>query len=178
MELDKYYQHTLGTKDTTLNKINCMLYDCMTSDEFVHSETDEELPWGYHHLYNYPRIKELRLCTKDEFAAIANTKQRQFPINCFPAFKYRYVAVLRIKHSSKMPEYVGEDTVFALGFGMTPKATVENAISILMNSLGAVPNLSKKRQEDERGFLDKLKRVLIDGEPLESRKLFFPNEWK
>ena len=178
MEIDKYYQHTLGTKDTVLNNINSMLYSCLTSPDFAHSETDEELPWGYHHLYNYPRIKELRLCTKDEFAAIANTKQRQFPVNCYPAFKFRYVAVIRIKHSSKMPEYVGEDTAFALGFGMTPKATVENAISTLSDSLPFLPNLSAKRREDERMFLDKLKKVLIDGEPMESRKLFFPQEWK
>jgi hypothetical protein len=178
MELDKYYQHTLGTKDPVLNKINRTLYDCITSPDFTHAETDEELPWGYHHLYNYARIKELRLCTKDEFTAIANTKQRQFPVNCYPAFKYRYVAVIRIKHSSKMPEYVGEDTAFALGFGMTPKATVENAIGILSDSLPFIPNLSAKRREDETLFLDKLKRVLLDGEPMESRKLFFPQEWK
>lgn len=178
MELEKYYQHTLGTKDQVLNKINHMLYDCITAQEFAHAETDEELPWGYHHLYNYARIKELRLCTKDEFAAIANTKQRQFPVNCYPAFMYRYVAVIRIKHSSKMPEYVGEDTAFALGFGMTPKATVENAIDTLSNSLPFIPHLSSKRREDERQFLGKLKRVLIDGEPMESQKLFFPKEWK
>jgi hypothetical protein len=178
MELDKYYQHTLGTKDPVLNKINRTLYDCITSPDFTHAETDEELPWGYHHLYNYARIKELRLCTKDEFTAIANTKQRQFPVNCYPAFKYRYVAVIRIKHSSKMPEYVGEDTAFALGFGMTPKATVENAIGILSDSLPFIPNLSAKRREDETLFLGKLKRVLLDGEPMESRKLFFPQEWK
>ena len=178
MELDKYYQHTLGTKDPVLNKINSMLYDCITSPDFAHAETDEELPWGYHHLYNYARIKELRLCTKDEFAAIANTKQRQFPVNCYPASKFRYVAVIRIKHSSKMPEYVGEDTAFALGFGMTPKATVENAIDTLSNSLPFIPNLSKKRREDETMFLGKLKKVLLDGEPMESRKLFFPQKWK
>ncbi len=178
MELEKYYQHTLGTKDPVLNKINHFLYDCITSQELTHAETDEELPWGYHHLYNYARIKELRLCTKDEFAAIANTKQRQFPVNCYPAFKYRYVAVIRIKHSSKMPEYVGEDTAFALGFGMTPKATVENAIDTLTNSLPFIPNISAKRREDERQFLGKLKRVLLDGEPMESQKLFFPLEWK
>lgn len=178
MELTQYFNHTLGTKDPVLDKINRTLYDCITSPELVHAETDEELPWGYHHLYNYARIKELRLCTKDEFAAIANTKQRQFPVNCYPAFKYRYVAVIRIKHSSKMPEYVGEDTAFALGFGMTPKATVENAIGILSDSLPFIPHISAKRREDETMFLDKLKKILIDGEPMESRKLFFPLEWK
>ena len=155
MELEKYYQHTLGTKDQVLNKINHTLYDCITAQDFIHAET-----------------------TKDEFAAIANTKQRQFPVNCYPAFMYRYVAVIRIKHSSKMPEYVGEDTAFALGFGMTPKATVENAIDTLTNSLPFIPHLSSKRREDERQFLGKLKRVLIDGEPMESQKLFFPKEWK
>lgn len=178
MEITQYFNHTLGTKDQALVKINHALYDCITAQEFLHGETDTELPWGYRHLYNYPRIKELRLCTKDEFAAIANTKQRQFPVNCYPAFKYRYVAVIRIKHSSKMPEYVGEDTAFALGFGMTPKATVENAIGILSDSLPFIPHISAKRREDETMFLGKLKRVLIDGEPMESQKLRFPPEWK
>lgn len=178
MEITQYYNHTLGTKNPALLNINGMLYDCITSQEFVHAETDTELPWGYRHLYNYPRIKELRLCTKDEFVKIANSKQRQFPVNCYPASKYRYVAVIRIKHSSKMPEYVGEDTAFALGFGMTPKATVENAIDTLSNSLPFNPNLSAKRREDERQFLNALKAVLIDGELIESQKLRFPPEWK
>lgn len=178
MEITQYFNHTLGTKDQALAKINHALYDCITAQEFLHGETDTELPWGYRHLYNYPRIKELRLCTKDEFAAIANTKQRQFPVNCYPAFMYRYVAVIRIKHSSKLPEYVGEDTAFALGFGMTPKATVENAIDTLSNSLPFIPHLSAKRREDERQFLKALKDVLIGGDLIESQKLRFPPEWK
>lgn len=178
MEITQYYNHTLGTKNQALVKINGALYDCITSQEFLHAETDTELPWGYRHLYNYPRIKELRLCTKDEFVKIANSKQRQFPVNCYPRDKYRFVAVIRIKHSSKMPEYVGDDTAFALGFGMTPKATVDNAIITLLNSLGTLPHLSKKRQEDERQFLNALKDVLIGGDPIESHKLRFPPEWK
>lgn len=162
MEITQYFNHTLGTKNQDLVKINHALYDCITSQEFLHAETDTELPWGYRHLYNYPRIKELRLCTKDEFAAIANSKERQFPANCYPAFMYRFVAVIRIKHSSKLPEYVGDDTAFALGFGMTPKVTVENAIDTLTNSLPFIPRISPKRREDERQFLTKLKDVLMD----------------
>lgn len=162
MEITQYFNHTLGTKNPELVKINHALYDCITSQEFLHAETDTELPWGYRHLYNYPRIKELRLCTKDEFAAIANSKERQFPANCYPAFMYRFAAVIRIKHSSKLPEYVGDDTAFALGFGMTPKTTVENAIDTLTNSLPFIPHISPKRREDERQFLGKLKDVLMD----------------
>lgn len=177
MEIEKYYQHTPDTKNPDLIKINSVLYTCITSPEFAHAEADEELPWRYRHLYNYPRIKELRIRTKEEFADIANTPQQQFPINCYPAFKYRYVAVIRIKHSSKMPEYVGDDTAVALGFGMTPKATVDNAIAMLFYCLGTLPRLSKKCQADERQCLNKLKGVLINGEPLESQKLCFPPEW-
>lgn len=177
MEIESYHNFTLGTKDPTLIEINRVLYKCMNLPEFIHAEIDTEVTGLARHFYNEPRIKELRVCTKKEYLAGAG---KDHPLNLVPPFNYKFVAVCRIKLTSKMPEHVGDDTVYALGYGTNPKNAVLFAISEINSNIHHSPTVSKKKAEEISDFVCDLRKVVIEDRPKaqESRGIVFPKGWK